>query len=494
MDSISTRCKTIPGRQSTLGRITFFALVMLLSAALSLAVLALATALHQQERRHMQESLQAEANMLTAHVQADISARVSALYRLAARWRARGGMDKEEFLSDAQLVYADFPGFQALQWIDTSLSVRWIYPLVGNEEALGSPSAFEERRLAALEKSRNDGVAAITEPVELLQGGVGFLLYLPLVKDEQFDGFLLAVFRLESWLRHALAVNHDNGPQHFVRIDFGDEQVLLDQAGETVDESPDVISRSEMRSVPLAISLWASADYKAGFNSKLPLVVAVSGVMVSILLGAALLLWRRAATSAEQAHRSQMKLRQEIKERKTAQDLLHKLAYYDSLTGLASRRLAMDRLQMALSMARDQKTKIAVLFIDLDGFKGVNDSWGHELGDKVLCKVADQLSDAVRDIDTVARLGGDEFLAVLTSLDKPTDALRIAERIREQIANASEFHVLGKDVTVTINVSIGVALYPKHGADATELLAQADAAMYESKKAGKNRCTLASEK
>jgi diguanylate cyclase (GGDEF)-like protein/PAS domain S-box-containing protein len=172
---------------------------------------------------------------------------------------------------------------------------------------------------------------------------------------------------------------------------------------------------------------------------------------------------------------------QDITERKVAQDKVLHQAQFDLLTDLPNRALFADRLTQALNQARRQKWHAAVLFIDLDRFKSVNDTLGHAAGDALLHEIGRRLAASLRKGDTVARLGGDEFAVVLAQLTKPQDAGLVAEKILGVMA--APMLLEGQEHVVT--ASIGIALFPDHGQD--EMLVQhADAAMFEAKQAGSN--------
>jgi len=172
----------------------------------------------------------------------------------------------------------------------------------------------------------------------------------------------------------------------------------------------------------------------------------------------------------------------DITERKNAEEMIKHLATHDALTDLPSLKLARDRMGMALSLARRNKTSVAVMFIDLDGFKSVNDNLGHDAGDYVLKQVAQRLLSCVRETDTVARVGGDEFLLIATGIHAPENASQIAEKV---IHLVSKPIIFGREQAV-VGTSIGIALYPDDGEDMDELVKLADKAMYRIKKAGKN--------
>ncbi len=172
----------------------------------------------------------------------------------------------------------------------------------------------------------------------------------------------------------------------------------------------------------------------------------------------------------------------DITDRKLADEQVKFLAYYDSLTGLPNRALLQDRLSQALAASRRNHEKVAVLFLDLDRFKNINDSLGHSHGDHLLQKVARRLELCAREEDTVCRLGGDEFVIVLKSIACSADAARVAERICHDIA--AVFKVLGQSLNVSC--SIGISLSPEHGNNAEALIKNADAAMYRAKEEGRN--------
>jgi diguanylate cyclase (GGDEF)-like protein/PAS domain S-box-containing protein len=172
----------------------------------------------------------------------------------------------------------------------------------------------------------------------------------------------------------------------------------------------------------------------------------------------------------------------DITQRKAAEKQVQFLAYYDALTGLPNRTLLQDRLSKALASARRQKGKVALLVLDLDEFKTINDSLGHSVGDPVLKEVAERLKKWSREQDTVARVGGDEFLIVLTAVKEVADAAVAAKRLMDTIT--AEFVVQGH--SLGISCSVGISIFPEHGRDGETLIKNADAAMYCAKEIGRN--------
>ena len=179
----------------------------------------------------------------------------------------------------------------------------------------------------------------------------------------------------------------------------------------------------------------------------------------------------------------------DITQRKTAEQQIEYQAYHDALTGLANRRLFQEHLTLALALAQRRRKMVAVLFLDLDHFKVVNDSLGHSVGDELLKQISSRLKAAVREGDTVARVGGDEFTIVLQDLQRKDDAAVVAEKVLRKVAEPAQ--VGGHRLYVT--TSIGITTFPEDGEDAETLLKNADNAMYRAKAEGRNTYHISTE-
>lgn len=173
----------------------------------------------------------------------------------------------------------------------------------------------------------------------------------------------------------------------------------------------------------------------------------------------------------------------DITERKQAEREIAHMAYHDVLTGLPNRVMFQDRIEHALARGRRSNTKLALLYLDLDRFKMINDSLGHASGDELLRQIAQRLRKSVREMDTVARLSGDEFMVLLEDLDKGEQARNVAEKIRLALGSPYQIH----NQQLVINGSIGISVFPTDGEDAEILIRHADTAMYHAKHAGRNR-------
>ncbi len=227
----------------------------------------------------------------------------------------------------------------------------------------------------------------------------------------------------------------------------------------------------------LGLVVWMNM---AGWHiNEVPPVTLVSLFYVcTVLLVTAFFVW----LLASDWRAALMRLEVENERMRESHVRFDKLAFHDSLTGLPNRLLARDRFEQAMALAKRNQTSVALLYLDLDDFKSVNDSLGHSSGDLLLCDVAQRLTQEVRASDTVSRQGGDEFLIVMGSLADDSDAAAMAVKIIDLLT--TPFQANGLEVSTT--GSLGIALYPADGSDFETLLKNADMAMYRAKESGRN--------
>lgn len=192
---------------------------------------------------------------------------------------------------------------------------------------------------------------------------------------------------------------------------------------------------------------------------------------------------------SENPHGSLLGVTRDITARKKAEEDILKLAFYDGLTQLPNRRLLLDRLHHSIAQAGRKETRVALLFIDLDNFKPINDDQGHHMGDWLLQAVAQRMITCLRSYDTAARIGGDEFIVLLPDIQQISDAPTIAERIRMSLGKP---FITENETELNITTSIGIALFPDHASNERDLLRVGDEAMYRAKKTGRNKVEMIS--
>lgn len=716
------------------------ALVGVLLCALALALWRM---LEQQEDANLRAKVRSESDYLASHIEADLRNRIPALERMATSWELRGGAPEVEFVGEARSYLSDVPGFQALEWVDDGSIVRRIVPLEGNEKALGLNLAFEKNRREAMAKARYAGSPAMTLPVSLVQGGTGFLVFFPIHRRGEFDGYVLAVFRIREWLDYVFSFKGPGRSSEDFRISvLFDEEAVYEQAGWAglARNDTGIVSVARILDHELKVRARPGDGFIKANESFLPQLVALVGCLGSLIAAFIVRLYQRGHAETARAHAARKALEAEILERERvelelqrvllrmdmatkagrmgvwtwdlstdkltwndrmfelldlpsdveptyeiwrdaihpedraqAESLIHSavlgkavfdtefryllfdgairtiraaarverdpegkpksmtglnwdvseakraeaalkrseekvrllldstgeaiygidlegdcsfanpacarmlgypgpetllgknmhrlihhsypdgtpmpvedcriyqafregrplhvddevlwrpdgssfpaeywsypqvahgevsgavvafvditerrkteetirhMATHDALTDLPSLRLYRDRLAMAMSAARRNKTLAAVLFLDLDGFKAVNDTYGHDAGDEVLREAAKRLRSALRDMDTVARMGGDEFLLAITEAQSAEGAASIAEKALRLLS----LPILYKSQDISIGASIGIALFPRDADSVEGLIQLADQAMYRVKKSGK---------
>ena len=304
------------------------------------------------------------------------------------------------------------------------------------------------------------------------------LIELNTVKDREEGLLLLQQGKIEGFIDTVTSTSHLLKQESLVSLMISlIEDVPVDRSHFGINKSKKelqsifnkaliTISSEEKNSI---YEKWFSIDISTGFDKNVVKRVALQAFILIIVVLVIIILWNR-------------RLNREIKRRVELEKSMKHMATHDDLTGLANRVLLTDRLNTAIEFHQRQSLMLAVLFLDLDGFKEVNDTYGHNVGDELLLIVAKRLQSCVRKSDTVVRFGGDEFVLLLTGLHAANEAAYVAEKVLEMMQLPFELSA----ETVQIGCSIGIALYPEDGENETDLLKEADTLMYQVKAAGKN--------
>lgn len=333
-------------------------------------------------------------------------------------------------------------------------------------------------RQSLYESAKNGGPAA-THPFQLIEGDWAYLMHRPV---EPLDGrktapkgpvvlpqrYALLVIKARTLLPERL------------NLDKEIELLLYDHEFDAPDPRGHLVHIIPPRAGVLERALFPSLKFEKSIENRAqPLTLSISeqlgwGQLSWSILGAiwfASLLWFVVLAAYARAHH-QMEMR-----RLESENKLFYLANFDTLTGLSNRSHLMDRMYHAQYHADRYNKRLGVIFLDLDGFKGINDSYGHDVGDEVLKTVAQRLRGAVRRDDTVARLGGDEFVVLIEDVNASGEVLGVLNKLKEAITQP--IRVDHRDLTV--GASLGSAIYPDDGKELNELLNRADSAMYRDK-------------
>ncbi|TCS36528.1 diguanylate cyclase (GGDEF)-like protein [Paucimonas lemoignei] len=378
---------------------------------------------------------------------------------------------------------------------DIYTSILYLEPFEGrNLHAFGFDMYSDERRRAAMAQARDSGQAVMSRKVTLVQEvesevQPGFLMCLPVYRKgaphdtvaerrENLVGWVYAPFRMRDLMR---GIEGTRTRELDLEIYDGDktgpENLLYDsnRGAEPVGHDPlfKHVSRLEIAGHQWLIEVSSLPLYETQQRVDRAGLILRGGISISLLL--ALLVWlflddrARTLQAADQAMR---------------------LALYDALTGLPNRKLLNERLTLALVKARREHGMVALLFIDLDKFKPVNDEYGHAIGDLLLKEVGVRLQHCMRASDTMARVGGDEFIALLEDIDGSEGAGKVAHKILHALTQP--FDVSGHRLEIA--ASIGVAIYPENGEDQTTLTKSADMAMYDAKNSGRSTIRFAAKR
>ena len=338
--------------------------------------------------------------------------------------------------------------------------ITYIYPSSANKNALGVDFRDVPDQWPQVEQAVESHQGVLAGPVDLLQGGRGLIYRYPIYIDGEYWGILSTVINTDAFFEAAFS-QLPNDEYYFSIRPKGSSDVFFGDAN--LFHHPNALIT--VSDFPNAQWEWAILQ-KTEQSSGLLLINRMMGIVISLLLAILAYFFSR--------------------ERVT----LTSQAMHDSLTGLANRRLLEFRLAQTLAQAKRFKLVFSVILVDIDHFKTINDTYGHEVGDEILKEVAKRLHGCIRDVDTLARLGGDEFVIVLDELKQPEDAIIIASKLIGLFDH--KISVMGHHIKISL--SAGVAINDQHKDETLKhLIKKADIALYEAKGTGRNCYKIFSE-
>ncbi len=385
--------------------------------------------------------------------------------------------DLDEFEQYAADLIAMQGGISNLQLAPAGI-VRKIYPLAGNEKAIGHNILRDDKRKGEAQRAVREKRLTLAGPFELIQGGIAVIGRNPVFLSnkygvEQFWGFASALIYLEDLLKVTeLRELEQRGYSYellFLNPDTNQTEVFARSVAAHAES--DIVSVS----IPIPNGSWflrLSLPYGVSFTSAM-----VQGMSISLVL--ALLLAFFTYRMLNEPARLRVLVKDQTEE-------LENIAFHDGLTGLANRNLMQTQIEQVLKQIKRQQIGGALLYLDLDDFKRVNDAFGHEVGDQLLCEVADRLRHFPRASDLISRFGGDEFAILLQEISSGEQASILAEKLQYNLQQP--YHVQGRELV--IHASMGIVLLPQDGSDLETVMRHADLALYASKRAGKGHFTF----
>jgi diguanylate cyclase (GGDEF)-like protein len=423
------------------------------------------TAVHNEQHLLLDDLVHAQASALERR----LSRSLSSTYILAQEVRRSNG-NFRDFDKFAAEVIKSLGGISNLQLAPKGIVER-IYPIAGNEKAIGHKILIDDARAKEANLAIKKRGLTLAGPFELIQGGIALIgrnpVFLEKDGEEYFWGFTSALIYLDELMAATelgeLSAKGYQFQLSRIHPDSGEAEIFF-------RSEADLLEHSIIKAINVPNSSWNIAISRdSGYEFHVSLSIASSFVLAVIFA----LLLNRIFLEPE-------RLRKKVNQQTHA---LEQLAFHDELTGLANRRFLTEKLEQEILNLKRHGRHLAILYIDLDDFKRINDTLGHDMGDVLLKTVAGRIRDMVRESDIVARMGGDEFAVILLDLKGADHARLVAEKIIENVGCP----MILDEHEVVIGSTIGITLAPDDSFEIGELFRNADLAMYDSKRAGKNR-------
>ncbi len=404
--------------------------------------------------------------------------------RIATRLSRSDSVDVNEWSADMMMLRADYAFYRTFSILDRDLDVRFNEGEALMTETRGQAREVLKRYRTRLEEVAETGGFVVMRPVPA--AGEDFVLFFahPIGTGDQNDGFLIVVMSVAEAVEAMVSEQFLDGLE--LRIFADETQIFPVEAGETASLDVDWLGSflldldEDGSGFQFEFGLpWAD---RADLESMLPEAALAGGLSVSLMLAVIVFLGLNSTEQARSLVYSNQLLEQEIRERELAEEELEYLVTHDPLTGLPNRTGSTRYLERFLSEDEHQNQQLALLFLDLDQFKDINDSLGHQLGDQLLCEIPRRLAGVLKERDFVGRHGGDEFLVAVRRRNR--------EQIEQLVVNILRSMDTGfaiDDNRFFISASIGIAYFPESGGSVSELIQNADTALFKAKNAGRNQ-------
>ena len=429
---------------------------------------------------------------VSAHLSSSMFVRLNLTSSLEAFVTTNPSFSRQEFDSFANILKKNLYGVLSLQLAPDGI-VTYLTDLQRNKAALGHNLLTDPARREIAERSIKERSYIIAGPINLIQGGTAIIarrpIFFPAENDDgdYFWGFATVLIDIHALLKDAsiaalqddyeVAIRGRDGMGADGEVFFGNERVF---------DSALAVSDILLPDARWQIAVKAKGLDNSGFiGSELYwitswIIILVSSIVAYRFFDAPRKLKIKVDEATDQ-------LSKEIRVRVKAEKRARHMAQHDFLTSLPNRLLFDELGKLSLASAKREGLQLAFLFVDIDEFKEINDSYGHTIGDEALKIIARRVSERVRASDIIARFGGDEFMVLLKEKCDVSGAKQVASEI---INSISKPFFIG-DHEIKVGASIGIAMYPEHGLTVEDLLRSSDVAMYEAKKSGKNRYQLA---
>ena len=427
-----------------------------------------------QREQHdvLDEFLERRALTTQNQILTPFSSLIGAVNRIAARWQTNDKNYEKLWRSDARSYLRDVTSVESISYIDGNLDEIWTVSRSALPAQVGEPLSADLQE--KLEAARSTGRTELTPALELEDGTYAIKIYSPIVHNGEFNGFIVARINIQTLIDTILDIKSGIGFNLIIR---NNESLIYTNAG-----PPPAEARTQEFSIDMdaddgswEFEIFATPGTLDKILGPVPVLISLTGIFFALLSLAILSSLQRFYIQADL-------LRKQVQETQVAQQNLQHMATHDELTDLPNRHGLKDFIGRQIKLAGQRNLQFHVLFIDLDHFKDVNDTLGHEFGDSILQQIAERLRTSLGAEHFIARMGGDEFI-ICTDVGiqvSNIDALmtQILQSIhRAYVSDGNEIH---------LSASIGSATYPADGTTISELISHSDAALYQAKNAGRN--------
>ncbi len=297
---------------------------------MAISVISVWWMINDRARDHIASATNDATRINQSLIQQDIRNRLSAIERLAKRWTAAGGTPRPVWEADVARYVRDMPGFQAIEWADSTLHIRWVVPLAGNDAAVGLDITRIEQARIAVATARESGKSTLTQPFQLAQGGLGIIAYSPVTRDKHFDGLMAGVVRLDHWLTSV--ITHVQSSNYNVRIFLEGQEVYRQDTDDVVDDTWTVRSDFEIHGLTWMTSITPTREFVSAVHAGSSTLILIVGLMLSILVAIVAYLAVAARLRSRQLHHAETEARQH-REQLAHMDRLNMLG--EMATGIA---------------------------------------------------------------------------------------------------------------------------------------------------------------
>ncbi|CUS48830.1 MAG: diguanylate cylcase [Idiomarinaceae bacterium HL-53] len=439
--------------------------------------LAVTVSLRYVDNTNIRSSLQDELTALQGEIQRDVEFHMFGLTWVARQHATHARDSGTSWLSDAETIHAYFPHFRSLLWVNQDGVIEGAYPPTLNSELQNQRfSSISGRSLSGIQGDRRYLMPA----GDLAQHAADMLMVVPQLNKEP-RGYYIGEMNMNQLLRATTSRFLSEGSQFQIRPESSTTAIFDFSADKRHYQTWHVTDSVQLFDQTLALDLWPSADRLGQMRSRLPLFVVIAGLLSTGLLTFVLVVLGVSRIRAQELADTNLDLYAEIEERERVEKRMAYLAEHDWLTDLSNRNALMEHLEQAMKRARGTDMHVGALLIDLDNFKEVNDALGHTVGDALLKRVAERLSQLQPDTGILARMGGDEFAMTLTGIH----SIGTLEALARSVLEALETHFIIDDYELFINASIGIAISQCDEDQGEDIMRNADTALYRAKERGR---------